>query len=496
MNKNILANIVGKFWTTISNFLFIPIYIQILGIDNYSVISFSLIVVGMLALLDAGLSQTISREMARGDIDSHKKYRAFATLEKIYFIIFLTCSALGLLFSGPVVEYFINDTPVNHDVIILCLKIIASEAGLQIFFRFYVSAMMGLERQVEANLLNMGWGVVRNGLVIVVLLIVPTLTGFFVWQFISTFALLLAAKWGVRRMLAPWRPDTVAFIDWDALRRVRAFALGIFLISLVAVVNYNADRLMLSHLFSLEYLGYYSIAVSIGTGMLAISSPFLASVQPRLTKQFSEGAVVDATRLYLRVTTLVAILVFPLTATIGFNAETVILAWTGNPRIAARSAEIVPWAVAAYAMLSVSSLAFGVALSNGYTRYNNIMGVLVLIISIPGYWFAVTRHGAVGAAIFFFLVQLLSAILLQVLVDRRFLRIGALRGLMQLYLCPAVAGIVLAWIFCWVVAAPVQSRLLMLVYLGVAYAFALAGTGLMASAVFGVRWRSSGLKPS
>jgi len=496
MSKNILANIVGKFWTTISNFLFIPIYINILGIYDYSVISFSLIIIGMLALLDAGLSQTISREMSRGDIDSHEKYRAFATLEKVYFLIFLTCSMLGMLLAGSVVEYFINDTPIDHDVITLCLKIIASEAGLQIFFRFYVSAMMGLERQVEANLFNMGWGIVRNGLVIVVLLITPTLTSFFVWQFISTFALLLAAKWRVGRMLAPWRPDAMAFIDWDALRRVRTFASGIFLISLVAVVNYNADRLMLSHLFSLEYLGYYSIAVSIGTGMLAISSPFLASIQPRLTRQFSEGAAADATKLYLRVTTLVAILVFPLTGTIGLNAQTVVLAWTGNPLIAAHSAEIVPWAVAAYAMLSVSSLAFGVALANGYTRYNNIMGVLVLIVSIPGYWFAVTRYGAVGAACFFLLVQLLSAVALQVLVDRRFLRIGALHGLLRLYLCPAVAGMVLAWVFCWVVAAPIQSRVLMLVYLGFAYAFALAGTGLLMSAIFKMRWRLSDLTAS
>ena len=77
MLKNIVANFVGRFWSILSNFLFIPLYIHYLGFESYSVISFTLVVAGLMAILDVGLTATLSREFARKDTASDEKVKIF-----------------------------------------------------------------------------------------------------------------------------------------------------------------------------------------------------------------------------------------------------------------------------------------------------------------------------------------------------------------------------------------------------------------------------------
>ena len=444
-------------------------------------------------VLDLGLSASIMREIARRDVSEQEKYRSFRTLEKIYVLVFFVCGIAGLLLARPIAVHFINETPVDRELIALCLKIIACEAGLQLLFRFYVSTMMGLERQVEANIFNIAWGAARNGMVLLPLLLWPTLPVFFACQLGATLLLMLVAQWRLNHVLAPWRPDRVSLIDWDALVRIRGFAAGIFLISIVALVNTQLDRIVLSRLLDLEYLGYYNIAIALGTGMIAIASPFQAAIQPRLTAWFSEGNSEGARNLYLRTTTLVAVLVFPVMATVAVNAEMVVVAWTGSASIARNAAIFVPWVIASYSFLAMSSLTYSVALANGYTRFNNILGLASLCISIPGYWLAVGHFGAVGAAALFFAIQFSVSTAFHALVDRRFLNFGIVRTYLRLFLVPTATAVGLAVAFAYAAAPLNPSRLAMFLFLGCAAAINLVGTAAVVTAAFRIRWQLADL---
>ena len=83
MIKNIFANFLGRFWSISSNFLFIPLYIHYLGFESYSVISFTLVIVALMAVLDAGLKATLSREFARIDNSSEEKSRIYKVLKHL-----------------------------------------------------------------------------------------------------------------------------------------------------------------------------------------------------------------------------------------------------------------------------------------------------------------------------------------------------------------------------------------------------------------------------
>lgn len=495
MNRNILANIAGRFWSTLSNFIFLPLYVAILGMDEYAVISLSLVVAGVLTIFDLGLTATIAREMARGDVSDTGRYRVFKTFETLYVLLLLICGVGGVFLSDVVADHFIHDTAIDRGLISLCLKLIILEGALQLYLRFYTSAMMGLERQVEANLLNIVWGILRNGLIVLVILAWPDLTVFFAWQVAMSLSMLALAKVRLERALAEWRIADVPRLDWKELRRVRHFAGGVFLIALVAVVNTQLDRIVLSSLLDLKYLGYYTIAVSIGTGLLALASPFQAAVQPRMTRWFSERQAARAKALYLHAATLVAVLVFPVAAVIAWNAEAVVFTWMGNGEIARNAAPIVPLAVTAYAFLAMQTMTYAVALANGFTRYHNVVGLVTLCISLPGYWFGVKAFGPTGAVAVFALIQVSGAVIFHALIDRRFLHLGALASGLQLFAVPAGVACLVAWGLAELLS-PSGPRLTMLFQLALSYCATFAATVAAVSAVFRIRWRISDLTAS
>ncbi|RZJ46768.1 MAG: hypothetical protein EOO44_22605, partial [Flavobacterium sp.] len=79
MNSNfgkLISNYAAKFWGLISVFIFIPIYIKFLGVENYGVISFNALLLGIISFADAGMSSAIVKEFAK-DLGVQFKYSLF-----------------------------------------------------------------------------------------------------------------------------------------------------------------------------------------------------------------------------------------------------------------------------------------------------------------------------------------------------------------------------------------------------------------------------------
>ena len=71
LKLNIIFNLLGKSWALISTFVFIPLYVHILGIEMYGIIGFYTTLLVILAFADLGLTATLTREVSRNY--SHQK---------------------------------------------------------------------------------------------------------------------------------------------------------------------------------------------------------------------------------------------------------------------------------------------------------------------------------------------------------------------------------------------------------------------------------------
>ncbi len=111
LKANTIANFAGRGWSAILAFLFIPIYIKVLGIESWGLIGFFTTLMAILNLLDMGLSTTLNRELARLSArrDTNREQRDLVrTLETIYWI---PAVLLGLLVlaTGPLIaRHWIN----------------------------------------------------------------------------------------------------------------------------------------------------------------------------------------------------------------------------------------------------------------------------------------------------------------------------------------------------------------------------------------------------
>lgn len=451
MLVNIIANLIGRLWGTISNFLFIPLYIHYLGFDSYSIISFTLIVAGLMAIIDAGVTATLSRELARLDKTHDEKIRLFKTLEAIYFVIVFLCIILVYVSSDFISQKWLNTNSFNSAQVSYFLKIIGIDVGFQLLFRFYLGGMLGLEKQIKSNMYQVGWGVLRNGGVVVAILYCPSLDMFFAWQAISSVIFAILARFSLYKILFDKYLCLSIKFQISVLADVWRFAGGMFLISLVAGINSQLDKLVISVLLPIEVLGYYTLSVSLGLGLVMLVSPISTALLPRFTALYSSGNGHKASTLFQKVVLSVSVLIFSLMSNMLLNAESILWIWTGQLELAMQASLYLPIIVVAYSMLSLAIIPFTIAIANGYTKINNILGLCSLLLTLPGYWIGAKFYGAIGAATVYCIAQTAITLIYFYFVNKRFINVSSLKKLYcRDIISPLIATSIIAYSFSFI----------------------------------------------
>lgn len=473
MFKNIIANFIGRLWSILSNFLFIPLYIHYLGFESYSVISFTLVIAGLMAVLDAGLSATLSREFSRIDNGGIDKIRIFKTLESFYFIIIGLCIILIFTLSRFIADNWLNLKEFEPERVSFFLKVISFDIGLQLLFRFYMGGLLGLEKQVKANMYQVGWGILRNALVVLVLMTIPTLEFFFIWQTISTVIFVILVRLSLNETLTgKYRFDFKFKIERIILKKIGRFAGGVLLISLVASLNTQMDKIVISKLLPVESLGYYTLAVSLSMGIIVLINPVSVALLPKFTALYSSGNNKEASILFTKVNLLLSILIFSIMANMSFFSKELIWIWTGNMEIANRAHFYLPIVATSVAMISLTILPYDIAIANGYTKLNNLLGLLSLFITLPGYWLATKSYGAIGASYVFCSVQTVNAFIYIYIINKKFIKTKCISNLyLKQLLFPLLISLLIAFVFSFIPEWINNNRIVTFLWIGISTIF-------------------------
>ena len=153
---NTLSNYFSKFWGLLSLYIFIPVYIKILGIEAYGVISFYSLLFGIIFFAESGLSSAITREFAKNGTNIYKK-QIFLSVEKYFSIICIFLSILIFAFSSIISKKWIHSATIDATYLSTCIKIVAVALGFQLFSSIHYGALMGLQKQVVANTYQFIW---------------------------------------------------------------------------------------------------------------------------------------------------------------------------------------------------------------------------------------------------------------------------------------------------------------------------------------------------
>ncbi len=135
MNKvtqNIIANYAGKLWGFISIFIFVRFYIDLLGIESYAIINFYTVILGLLAFADAGLTATLTRQLAR-DIGICEKSNLVYTFERLYVYICLLIAIVIMSSANYIANNFLESKLYTPETVAYFLRIIGIGVALQLF---------------------------------------------------------------------------------------------------------------------------------------------------------------------------------------------------------------------------------------------------------------------------------------------------------------------------------------------------------------------------
>ena len=446
MRANALANLVARIWIAAMSFLFVPVYIRVLGIEAYGLIGFFATMMAGFAILDLGLALTVNRELARradgaeGIADARDLMR---TLEAVYWGVALLVGG-GIALAAPwIVRRWLNLDAIPADTAIGAVRVM----GLTALFRWpvplYVGALLGLGRQVAMSAITAGGATLAaGGAALVLWAIAPTLDAFFLWQAGAAGLMVAALRVLVWRTLAA--PGHAPAIRWARLRATIGFSAGVSGITLLALLVGQLDRIVLARVLPLAAFGTYALAATIAATIAIAGSTVEAAVFPVMTRLAAEDRRAEAVRLYHRATQGLALIVLPAAIAVILFARELLAVYLRDPALVERAAPLLRVLMAGHAVMALMFLPQSLQLAHGRTRIGLWRYGLSLPVYAPALVLLAGRYGAMAGAVAWAVLTLCWLVIEVPAMHRRLLPGEAARWYGQDVALPAaIAALVL-----------------------------------------------------
>jgi len=391
--KNIFWNLAGGIIAGVSVILITPIYIKLLGVDGYGILSLWLVFQVMLGLFDFGMGPTIVKEFSKELHDKQYRVDLLKTAETFNLIIAFLIFALFFFSSNWLGTNWFKSTFFTPNDLSLTIKLISISIAVQFPSSIYLNVLTGLQEHKKMNIILITSNLIRHLLGIGILIIKPNLNYFFSIQIIFAFIQTVTLKIYIWNLLQD-KNLTVPKVNLKILKPIWRFSVGMALTSFAAVALSNIDKVILSKMVTTRELGNYSIAFS-ATGILQLAiQPFFKTYFPRYSQLITENNVLKTSNEYLRSCQLMGIILISISV-VGFVfAPYLFKIWIGefNNSIILIF-RILLFSITCSGLMWLPS-AFQQA--NNWTSLHFNMILFALIAGIPLVIFATAKFGVIG----------------------------------------------------------------------------------------------------
>ncbi len=399
---NVFANYASQIYVAAVGILILPLYIKYMGAEAYGLVGFFTMLQSWFALLDLGLTPTISRETARyhGGAMSALAYRQlFRSLSLIFAgVAFVGGGSLWLL-SELVATRWLQVAELGLDEVVFAVQIMSISVALRWMGGLFRGVITGSERLVWLSGFNALIATLRFvGVFANMWLFGFTPSVFFIHQLVVALLEVLGLFLVSRRIL-PAGSSLDQSIGWSfrPIKPFLRFALTIAFTSSVWVLVMQTDKLVLSGILPLSEYGYFTFAVLAASAIMLISAPVSAALTPRLALLYAEGRGQEIDRLYRVASQLVTAVTGAVALVLVFLAEPLLLAWTGSAEVAQKAAPILELYAAGNGLLAISAFPYYLQYAQGNLRMHLIGHLLMLTMLVPAMVLAAIEFGVVGA---------------------------------------------------------------------------------------------------
>lgn len=378
----------------------VPFYIKYLGIEAYGLVGVFAILQSSLGLLDIGMKPALGREMARFTAGAHNSQSIRDLLRSIEVIgaIIAIGIALGIWqAAGWLATDWIASKELPTYVVTQSIVAMGIVIALRFIESIYISSIVGLQRQVLESAVSSSIATARSlGAVAVLAWVSPTVQAFFIWQGLVSLLTIPVLAIIVYRQLPP-APRAAEF-SWPAILGIWRFAAGVMLITLLALLLTQVDKILLSRLLPLKVFAYYALAGVLTSTLYMLTSPISAAFYPQFTELATRQNAAALRSAYHQASQLTAVVVGSAAVVLIVFADSVLRLWTGNAQLTLEVAPLLRVLALGTLVNALMGVPYQMQLAHGWTALTIKINVVAVVLLIPAIFYVVPVYGAIGAA--------------------------------------------------------------------------------------------------
>ncbi len=479
LKKNLLANYLGYGWSALMAFLFVPIYIKFLGIEAYGLIGFFALLQSILAILDMGLSTTISREMAtfKGGGHSNLTIRDLLRSVEVFTVaIAFLIMIVGYLSSDWIANAWINSNSISSKDVADAVALMGDVISTRLIENIYRSGMIGLQQQVWLNMIVSSLATVRGiGAVLVLAFISPTIFAFFFWQAIISIIIVVALSMATYKFLPSF--GYAGQFSWQAIKKIKNFAGGVVGLSILSLLQTQLDKLLLSKLLPLSEYGYYMLASVLALSLYSFVLPITQALTPRITQLYISGKKSELIDKFHEGAQLVSIIAGSGCLVMIFQGEVLLRLWTQDLELAEKVSPILCLLSLGFLFNMAMWIPFETQLAHGFVKLSIKINIYSVFFAVPLIIILTNNLGATGAAWAWVIMNLAKLLIAAPLMFRKILPDEKWRWYWYDILIPLISAGILVFLY-QLVAPPPENIFEQIATLGITSILALLASSL------------------
>lgn len=400
--QNVLANYFAVAWVGGLSILLIPVYLRVLGPEQWGAVAICMAIQGFMGLLDAGLGQIMPRNMALTRGDKVKEAHVFLLFSRSY----MTLGAMGFFVAQLCVPYLITHWFNNGQGLAegteLALRLVISQFFFQFANNAHVGYWSGLQEQKIAGFRLCLFSTVKHiGALALVNLWSPHALAY-----VLPFAVGAGLEWfsnhlSIRRKLGEISGRGLVWHDFRVLAKdAGLLASGV----LVGMLVSQLDRIVLSRVLDASTYGAYVIVASLGLAFMQLQYPLMRAFFPRVVLA-SVGGTRHKTKLLAVSILLLCVAPCLLTAVL---APWILEAWLHNSKIASMGVLPLRLILCAVAVNAMYHLIYQRILAAGENKVIIRINLLVFMLVAPMLYFTAPIYGPVAGGLSWLLCSILQ----------------------------------------------------------------------------------------
>lgn len=421
MIKKTIILYINQIYKAILPLLFVPLILEVLGTEKYGMLAFYYMLIGLIGLLDAGISGTFLKFIATNK-NSFNNYRKVSMLFlKTLFLFLFVAITLQLLFyinSDYIFTTWLT-TKIDRNEGIYSIKIIGIILALLYIKSYLVSFLNGMEKQELVAL----WGILYSSMFyfggyLTIKYIDNSLYGFFslmnlvaIFDIIIISIMVLLVYFDHYKRLKRQKKNN-SYTDTEKLtfKNMLKFSVQLSGLSIIWVLATQIDKFVLSSYIPLAEYTKYQIAVQLSSIVAIFSGPISQILLPKLSKLYIEKKSQQYINLYCNSMYIFIFILAPIIPYFFFFGNDLIALWIGNTQLGIEINDYAKWLVSSAFIAATMNFVFILLYSMNQLKYHFYAYALYSLFTIPLSIFIAKNYGALASAKFIFIHTLVFMI--------------------------------------------------------------------------------------